>query len=208
LSTQPPKDVQNATLDAADITTCRIVWITFRGDAYGAKLMEMKDIGSIKGGVKRGRAAAKGIPRVKGVISWTRKFQCPMAKKREKEGDMSTRQDQSVVLWRRTSEKAGNTGEQGMMVNYVTSTAWWTTAGVGKQTGPLAAFPNPNIHNEFPSGAFLISKSESLIYFSLVCIREVDEQNIKIKSQRSEKLGEKMDRHRSFFLFSFAFFDF
>ena len=33
--------------------------ITFRSDA-GAKLMDMKDIGSRKGGVKRGREAVKG----------------------------------------------------------------------------------------------------------------------------------------------------
>jgi hypothetical protein len=47
------------------------------------------------------------------------------------------------------------------------------------------------MHKAFPPSEVLISKGESLIFLSSVCIGEGDVQNIKIWRERSEELGKK-----------------
>ena len=59
-----------------------------------------------------------------------------------------------------------------------------------ERAGQLEAFPNPKMHKAFPPSEVLISKGESFIFLTSVCIRKGDLQNIKIWRERSEELGK------------------
>jgi hypothetical protein len=65
------------------------------------------------------------------------------------------------------------------------------------------------MHKGFPPSELLIKKDETLIFLSVSLYRGGRLANLKIKSERSEKLGENEDPQILLDSFSsFAFFDF